>query len=79
LLAAIQVATDMPVLLKGADAAPGYHILLLSLEKFMPIGKPALIGSWEVHSSVAWILQIESLAGWAWVGLTAWSVRESFF
>ena len=79
LLTALQAATDITVIVKGAATAPGYNILLLSLEKFLPLGKPTLIGNWEAHASVIWILQIESLIGWAWVGLTAWSVRESFF
>ncbi len=75
----LQAATGLPVLIKGASTAPGYSLLLLSLEKFMPIGKPTLLGTWDVQPSVLWVLQIESLIGWAWLGLTAWSVRESFF
>ena len=52
LLAAMQLAMGVSILIEGAEAAPGYNILLLSLEKFMPIGAPTLIGKWEVHSSI---------------------------
>ncbi|MBI1927770.1 pentapeptide repeat-containing protein [Candidatus Poribacteria bacterium] len=56
-----------------------YYSLLSSLETFLPVGKPKLIGDWEVKDKYKWLFQLVSFIGWLWAGLTALSVRESFF
>ena len=59
--------------------APRYYSFLFSVENFMPAMKPKLIGSWEVSQKYIWVAQLEAMLGWLWFGLTAWSIRESFF
>ncbi len=62
------------------DAAPYYYPFLYSLENFLPIMKPKLIGEWKIiEPAYEWLAQLEAIIGWAWLGLTAWSIRESFF
>lgn len=60
-------------------SAPVYYPLLASIDAFLPAGEPTLVGDWIVRDKYQWLLQLESVIGWLWTGLAAWSIRESFF